>query len=49
MVCVVWCGCPCDVYLVLVQNSYLPCLPSEASYGCVMIISIGELFWYCHL
>jgi hypothetical protein len=22
-------------YLVLVQNSYLPCLPSEASYGCV--------------
>jgi hypothetical protein len=49
MVWVVWCGCPCDVYLVLVQNSYLPCLPSEASHDCVMIILIGELFWYCHL
>jgi hypothetical protein len=22
-------------YLVLVQNSHLPCLPSEASHGCV--------------
>jgi hypothetical protein len=41
---VVWCGCPCDAYLVLVHNLCLPCLPSEASHGCVMFILIGDFF-----
>jgi hypothetical protein len=26
-----------DAYLVLVQNSLLPCLPSEASHGCACL------------
>jgi hypothetical protein len=35
------CGCLCDVYLLLVHNLYLPCLPSGASHGCDVYLCLG--------
>jgi hypothetical protein len=42
---VVWCGCLCDVYLLLVHNLHLTCLPCEVSYGCDVYLCLTHYLW----
>jgi hypothetical protein len=36
------CGCLYDVYLLLVHNLHLTCLPCEVSYGCEVYLCLGH-------
>jgi hypothetical protein len=39
------CSCLGDVYLLLVHNPHLTCLPCEVSYGCDVYLCLGHYLW----